>query len=178
MHFLPLSRYLLHWTHVALLVCLSALLTGCATYEMGRPAGLAARSIFIAPVVNETDLPQVAALLNAALRESFLEHGGYTLASSRARADAVVEITLRDLARAPRARLPTDTVRAASYDLSVAADVAVLTGTGRTQAQRFRIGADTVAYLNPSLPDAEYQGLPRLAQDLAQRIRDNAIYRW
>lgn len=159
----------------AFMVCLWTLLSGCAAYEWGRPGELSARSIFIAPVGNETELPQVAALLNAALREAFLEHGGYTLAPSRARADAIVEVTLRDLTRAPRARLPTDTVRAASYDLSVSADVSVLSGR---ESQRFRVTADTVSYLSPSLPDAEYQGLPRLAQDLAQRIRDNAIYSW
>ena len=159
----------------ALIGFLALLLGGCAAYDWGRPPSLNARSVFIAPVNNETELPQVAALLNAALRDAFLEHGGYTLAPNRQRADAVLEVTLRDLDRAPRARLPTDTVRAASYDLSVTADVAV---RSRSQADRFRVAADTVAYLNPSLPDAEYQGLPRLAQDLAQRIRDNAVYRW
>ncbi|MCC5839065.1 MAG: hypothetical protein JJT96_02990 [Opitutales bacterium] len=172
---MPLFTRCHHRIKFTLIVCLSAVLCGCAAYEWGRPAELAARSIFIAPVGNETELPQVAALLNAALREAFLEHGGYTLAPSRARADAVVEITLRDLERAPRARLPTDTVRAASYDLSVSAAVSVTKGG---EAHRFRVAADTVSYLSPSLPDAEYQGLPRLAQDLAQRIRDNAIYRW
>ncbi len=165
--------------HVVLtLPALAVLLTaGCAAYRAGAPDAAPVPSVFVEVVENETYLPQVTALLSRQLRETLAARGGTTLAASPRQAAHILRVTLTDLEQAPRAALPADTTRAASYDLRLGAAVALLDSAGDT-VRASTVEAATVAYLNPSLPDARHHALPRLTADLAQRIADAVLYPW
>ena len=152
-------------------------LAGCAAYSPGPPETAPARSVFVEVVENETYLPQVTALLSRQIRETFAARGGTTPAASPRQAAYILRVTLSDLEQTPRAALPADTTRAASYDIRLAAAL-VLIGPGGETARESSVEAATIAYLNPALPDARHHALPRLTADLAQRIADAVLHPW
>lgn len=168
----PLLRILAAVTAVAALI-----LSACSTYRAGPPGAVPFRSVFVEIIENETALPQATALLTRQIRENLTARGDTTLAASPRRADHILRVTLTDLDQSPRADLPADTTRAASYDLRVSAAITLLDSSGAI-ARESTVAASTVVYLNPSLPDARHQAVPRLTADLAQRIADVVLHPW
>ncbi|MCC5806698.1 MAG: hypothetical protein JJU00_10265 [Opitutales bacterium] len=162
---------------IAFLALAALLLAGCAAYRPGAPDAAPVRSVFVEIVENETYLPQVNALLTRQIRETLAARGGTTLAASPRRAAYILRVTLTDLEQTPRAALPADTTRAASYDLRLGAALALVNAEGET-VRESAVEAATVAYLNPALPDARHQALPRLTTDLARRIADAVLHPW
>ncbi len=152
-------------------------LIGCGSYQAGAPAKSTHLSYFVSIVENESALAQPSALLTRQIREAIVSRGGYRLAPSAEKADRIVSITLSQSLGTPRASLPSDTSRAASYDLRLTALARVEDASGKLLREEI-IESTTVAYLNPSLPDAEYQATPRLTEDLAQRIADLVLLQW
>ncbi len=153
-------------------------LASCTAYQLGRPAASVPSSVYLAPVVNRADVPQVRALLTDALREEFLRAGGWQLQSENA-AEARIEVTLVAFERSTAATSSTDTGRGVSFENRLVAEVTALgTKTGEVLLRPFTIEASSLALIDPSLPDSEYQTLPALSAELAARIQDRLAYTW
>ncbi|MFP4069621.1 MAG: LPS assembly lipoprotein LptE [Verrucomicrobiota bacterium] len=174
----------------ALLLLLAAcLLPGCAHYRPGAGAELPFDSIYIRPAENESFAPQAQALVSAQIRERFIRDGRVKVLADESEADAVLLVTLTEYDREAGARRGDDTVTATDFDVRLRALVSLYSSEqgGFLFADR-EIEESTVAYVDNPYDDApeatqgyhqaEYQAMPRLARDLANRITDEVLGAW
>ena len=103
------------------LICLAGLLvlTGCANYRLGTGAQLSFRTIHIAPVVNESNIPQAVAIVSTQLRETFLRDPRVILVNTPEEADVTLSVHLVNYGRVMQTRLTTDTGLARKFDVSL-----------------------------------------------------------
>lgn len=165
---------------VALLAATVGLLAGCANYRLGTPAPSSITSIYIAPVRNDATLPQATALVTAALREAFARDGRLTLAASPAAADATLTVTLRDYSRAATTVRPGDTGLARKFDLTVRATATLAPSTADAPAlfTDRPLAVTRQIFTDDGQNPAEYQALPLLAEQLADRALHAVLDVW
>lgn len=182
---------------VTAFVIAALLLTGCTTYNAGTGSASGARTIWVAPVVNKSYLPQIAAVITERVRESFLADNEQTLAR-KDDADTHLEITVTEMERSGRATGPvvTDvlvkkdvkTVRQVedrglykSYDIIISARAILTeTKTGKVLLDREYL-ASTQTLPSPysvTNADDERMLMPILARDLAKQIHDSIAHTW
>lgn len=155
-------------TLAGLLVCLTALLAGCAHYRLGTGATLAFKTLYVAPVANEAALPQAAALVTARVREAFLRDGRLTLAAGPEAADAVLTLRLDQLEREVATVRPDDTGLARKVDLDLVATATLRDRrTGTVLFENRPLVARRQVFTDSGQIQAEYQTLPLLADALA-----------
>ncbi len=67
------------------LFCLTGLLlfSGCAHYRLGTGGQLSFHTLYVAPVVNESNIPQAVAIVSTQLREAFLHDARVVLVVTR-----------------------------------------------------------------------------------------------
>jgi|TARA_B110000438_G_scaffold291824_1_gene329291 hypothetical protein len=145
-------------------------LAGCSHYKLGTESdGDLTGRIFVAPVLNESEAPQIRALLTDQIRRQFSNHPNWRLASSRSDADYLLEVTVIEFSQAIAAVSSVDTGRAASYDLSISAAIVLTTSSG-TVADQNTVEARTVLFAVPGQPETIYQAMPGLSQQLSEAI--------
>ena len=180
------------WNHftAAFIIGTIALLSGCASYNLGSSAELPFESIYIRPAANDSFAPQAQALLSAQLREAFIRDGRVKVLANEADADAVLEVTLTDYRRRAAARSSADTVVAQTFDLSLIAVTSLYNqNQGSFYFQNRQIQDVTTAYTeNPYLQEgtpetqgfqqSEYQAMPQLTRGLARKIADEVLSPW
>lgn len=161
------------------LAVIGLLLTGCAGYRLGTPsARKSISSIYIAPVQNRSEAPQVRALMASSLRDVFVEEGVVNLASQD-HAAATLEIKIEDYSRRRGASTQEDSERALSFETSLTAMVRVVdASSGEVLISDFTVTSNGISLAHPSSVDSEYQSLPSLVNDLAHRIHDRIAYSW
>lgn len=165
---------------VALVAATVGLLSGCASYRLGTPAPATFSSIYIAPLRNDADLPQATALVTAALREAFARDGRLTLAASAAAADATLTVTLRDYGRTATTVRPGDTGLARKFDLTARATATLEPSTSGTPAlfTDRPLAVTRQIFTDDGQNPAEYQALPLLAEQLADRAVHAVLDVW
>jgi len=181
----------------AAFVILALLLNGCATYKAGTGSPANARTIWVAPAVNKSYMPQISSVITERVRESFLADNAQTLVR-RNDADTRLDITVTELERNGRASGLTvadveenDGVKTTTYEadrgLDKAYDImitarAVLTDnkTGKVLLDREFL-ATTQTLPSPYVvtsADSERMLMPILARDLAKQIHDTIAHGW
>jgi hypothetical protein len=174
----------------------SALLSACAGYKPGNGSA-EMRSVFVAPVVNQSYLPGIGTALAEKMRDSLLSDNSLRLAR-KSGAEAVLEITVTNVERLGRAsglvvrnaedvngvkvvEQKEDRGLDKAYDITVTAH-AVLTDTASGQVLLDKsYDASSQALPDPYLltnADQEAALLPLLARDIARRIRDDLAQGW
>jgi hypothetical protein len=189
-------REKLPFAKVFLAALFCCVLSACATYKPG--AGSAqVRSLWIAPVVNESCLPGMGTAVAERLRDNFLHDNSIRL-SRKGNAEEVLEITVTDVERLGRAsgmlvrhakdvngqkvvEEKEDRGLDKSYDITVTVH-AVLTdaATGQILSDK-SYDATTQALPDPYVltnADDETALLPILARDIARRIHDDLAHGW
>ena len=168
----------------------ASFLGGCKSYQMGHPAELPFKSIYIQPVSNDSFAPQAQALLSAQIRDVFIRDGRTQLVASEDAADAVLMVNLTGYKRTAAARQKNDTVVASDFDLSLFAEVSLFDqNKGGYFFQSRLINETSNAYVeNPYIAagdprtqdflQSEYQAMPRLTRDLARKIADEVLSPW
>lgn len=181
----------------ALTVLSALLLAGCATYKPGSGAPTGTGTIWVAPAINKSYMPQVAAVITERVREAFLEDGEGVIAR-REDADTRLDITVTQLERNGRASgLPVLDVQKVdgvntvvtqndrgidkAYDITLVVH-AVLTNSnnGKVLFDRdFQTSTQTLAspYVVTNA-DEERMLMPVLARDLARQIHDSIAHGW
>ena len=180
-----------HTSKVAVLVCFTlAFISGCNSYQLGKPFELPFESIYIKPVTNDSFAPQAQTLLSTQIRDAFIRDGRTKLVTSREAADAVLLINLTEYNRYPAARQSEDTTTADSFSLVLAAEVSLFNqNKGDYYFLKRIINESSSAYVdNPYATPAvaqtqdflqmEYQAMPRLTHDLSRRIADEVLNTW
>jgi len=152
---------------------------GCAHYRLGTGAKLPFASIYLAPVQNQADVPQAAAIFSARLRETFLRDGRVALAASPAEADAVFTVTLTEQTRATLTTRAADTGLARKLGLTINA-TATLTDrrTGRALFENRPLSAERQVFTDSGQLQAEYDAVPLLAEKLAEAAARAALNVW
>ena len=164
------------------LICLAGLLflTGCANYRLGTGAQLSFRTIHIAPVVNESNIPQAVALVSTQLRETFLRDPRVILVNTPEEADVTLSVHLVNYGRVMQTRLTTDTGLARKFDVSLDAEATLrdnrdnkLVFENRKVSATRQIFTDGRQQLQ-----AEYQNVPLLAESLAKNVLGATLDVW
>jgi hypothetical protein len=182
---------------IALFVISALLLTGCASYKAGTGSPASTRTIWVAPVINKSYMPQISAIITERVRESFLADNEQLLAR-RNDADTHLEITITEMERSGRARGPTvvdvndkNGVKTAkqvedrglykSYDVILTARATLTDSkTGKVLMDREYL-ASTQTLPSPytvTNADDERMLIPILARDLAKQIHDSIAFTW
>ena len=175
---------------VSLFSLVALLLSGCQNYQLGSSSPLSFKSIYIAPVQNDSFAPQAQAQLSIQIRETFIRDGRIQVVSKPDKADVVLETTLTEYRRPASARSSTDTVEATDFDLTLEANFSLFenkTSKFLLNNARARASVNTKTnnpYQEASITNsdsfhlAERQAMPLLARDLAREITDQILSPW
>lgn len=166
---------------LAIVAMLAAFLgfTGCSHYQLGTGATPAFRTIYLEPVVNQTQLPQSQALLSTRIRESFLRDNRLALVNSPDAADATLAVVINDYHRDVAAVRENDTGLARKFNvtLGVACTLRDQRG-GRIIFEGRLVNAQREIFTDSGQLQAEYQTLPLLADSLAGKIVHAVLDVW
>ncbi|MFZ9683143.1 MAG: LPS assembly lipoprotein LptE [Cephaloticoccus sp.] len=166
--------------HVRLLTALLGLglFAGCAGYQLGTGTVLAFQTLHVAPVTMRALIPQAQPILTGALREAFAGDGRVTLAPTPD-ADATLSITVRDYRRDVATVRPGDTGLARKFVVTLTAEATLVNNaTGREFFHQRVIEVKRDVFTDSGQQQAEYQILPLLAQDLADKARHAVLDTW
>lgn len=158
---------------------LSLLLGGCASYHSGSPQALPYSSVSVSPSRNLSSLPQIEGPLNAAVRQAILQSGSLKLANG-ANADAILEITVLEVRREIAAVSSNDVGRGRKFELVANLEFSLKkpgeAGLFFIERQPFSIKRDI--YSDSGLVDSEYQAVPEISRQIAERVAELLVDRW
>ncbi len=161
------------------LFALGLLASGCAHYQLGTGSKLTFQRLYVAPVANDTALPQAVALVSTQIRESLLRDGRVTLVSAEADADATLVITLTNYGREVATVRPDDTGLARKFNLTLEAKATLRDQrTGKLLFENRALSSQRQAFTDSGQLQAEYQTLPLLAASLAESVRNAVLDVW
>lgn len=169
-----------------LLLVLVGLITSCSHYRLGADGQLAFTTLYVAPVKNDTQAPQVVALFSAQLRAALLREGRVTLVNSAHEADATLEVALTRFARNATTARQDDAGLARKFDLTLGAVCSLrdnrtdraLFEQRAVETTRQIFSTPTPASRESDQLQAEYNVMPLLAQSLATRVAHAALDVW
>lgn len=167
---------------LALFASLAALALGlasCANYRLGTGSDTPYATVHVAVVKSDVLLSQAAALVSTQVREAFIKDGRVRLVDSAADADAVLTLTLDDYHRDVTVARADDTGLARRFDLVLQARAALV--DQRTKQVIFAnrpLKVTRGAFTDSGQLQSEYQALPLLADQLAERALHAVLDRW
>jgi hypothetical protein len=164
----------------ALLAIALAGLVSCAHYHFGAAGPLPFHKLYVTVVKNRSYAPQVEAPVTEMLRQSLLQEGNLQL-TEQADADATLDVVLFDYQRSTAATQQGNSLNAQSYTLLLTAKCTLVDNrSGKVYFKDRQIDASQVAYVQggDSFSEAEYQTMPKLARDLAEKIKDEIVSTW
>lgn len=154
-------------------------LTACRHYQPGPGGTSEIRTLYIAPVGQTSGLPQANALITTAVREAFRRDGRVRLARSPAEADAVLTLTLDDYRRETATVQAADTGLARKFDLLLNASARLESPRdGRVWFAARPLQVRRQAFVDQGQLQSEYQALPHLAAELADRVVHAVLDVW
>jgi len=161
------------------LVAIALLAGGCSHYQLGTGGTLTFQRLYIAPVANETELPQAVALVSTQIRESLLRDGRVILVASPDDAEAVLTVTLTQYAREVATVLPGDTGLARKFNLNLEARCTLRDlRSGAALFENRILSSQRQVFTDSGQLQAEYQTLPLLATALAESVRNTVLDVW
>lgn len=153
------------------------LLSGCAHYQLGTGNNPGYRTIALAPIDNRSFAPQIHAVLTDAVFQQFARGGGVKVEKESDQPEVVLHITVTDFNKYMGASSSTDSGRARSLAMTLKATARLTDTTGKElYVQEF--SASQEFYADSGLSRAESQGLPQLADLLAQKIYRAVVSKW
>ena len=169
------------------LIATLGILSACKSYQLGSPAEIPFKSIYLKPVSNRSYAPQAQTIVSAMLRENFIQDARVKVVAKEKNADAVLFVDLTDYRRSSTVRNPQDTAIADSFDIQLAADISLLDQkTGAYLFENRPIQATTNAYTSNPYENnsiivyqlSERQAMEPLARELARKITDMVLNPW
>jgi hypothetical protein len=162
-----------------LLGLVGLLLSGCSNYRLGTGGQLSFRTLYVAPVVNESNLPQAVAIVSTRLREEFLNDPRIILVNTPEDADATLTVSLVNYSRLSQTRQTVDTGLSRKFDVTLDAEATLRDNRdNKLIFENRKVQATRQAYVDSGQLQAEYQNVPLLAETLAKNIRAAALDIW
>jgi len=173
----------------AISLFLTALLSGCASYQLGSHSELPFESIYIRPASNASFAPQSQAILSAQVRDAFIKDGRVKLLSHQSEADAILEISIIEYTRQSGARRRSDTETAQTFRVGLEAEISLLNAnTGALYFEQRKLEEHEGIYVDNPYANtaaekqgyirAEYNAMPRITRGLARKIADEVLSPW
>jgi hypothetical protein len=153
--------------------------TGCANYQLGTGVVPKFTTLYVAPVTSDALIPQARVLVATQVREALLRDGRVTLADSAEQADAVLTIVLSSYNRQVVVSKQDDTGLARRFDVTLVAHATLV--DNRTKQAYFSqrpLEAKRGVFTDSGLVPSEYQGMPLLAEDIAEATVHAVLDTW
>lgn len=152
-------------------------LSGCANYQLGDRVDLPFQTVYVEPVVNHSFAPQAEVILAKQVIED-LNRGGQ-VKTADAKADATLSIVLSDYQRGVTATRPQDTQQARAFSLTLTASITLTNNrTGEVYLEQREITASQQAFTDGGFIQSEYQAMPVLTRQLAEKISNQVLSAW
>ena len=165
-----------------LLPCLAFIVflcAGCANYRLGQPAELPFRTLYVAPVANDSYAPQVQVPLSNSIIDLFLNDGTVRITQNQHTADAILEVTVSEYERDVSTTDEDDTFLARSYNVTLRADCTLKDQrTGTIYFENRSVSASNRVFFDSGFQPSEYENMPRLTRDLAREVRNLVLSTW
>lgn len=166
----------------AILFCLAslALLAGCSNYRLGTGAKPAFNTLYVAPVVNESGIPQAVAVVSTQIREAFINDPRIVIVNTPEEAEATLAVTLVGYGRTLQTSQRADTGLARKFDITLDAQATLRdTRDGRAIFEKRKVQAVRQVFTDGGQQlQAEYQNLPFLAEALAGNLVSATLDVW
>lgn len=154
-------------------------LAGCSHYQLGTGAAPAFATLYVAPVANQTLLPQAQTIVSSQLRTAFTTDGRITLVNSAAEAHATLTVIIHDYHRDVAAAREDDTGLARKFTIALGATCTLRDNrSGLVLFSGRPVTVHRDAYTDSGQLQSEYQTLPLLAETLAQKISHTVLDTW
>jgi hypothetical protein len=157
---------------------------GCANYQWSRPA-LPFKTLYVQPATNDGFAPQAQASLSSQIRQAFIRDGRLKIVSDPANAEAILQVNLNNYRRNAASRRSDDNELALSFDLVLQARIVLYNpAAGSNYFEPRELSARTSTFASQpnseadSFSRAEYQVMPRLTSELANKIADEVLSVW
>jgi hypothetical protein len=147
--------------------------TGCANYQLGTSGKVSFRTLYVAPVVNESNLPQGVAIISTQLRESLLQDSRIILVNTPEEAEATLTVRLLKYGRTGKTSRHDDTGLARNFDVTIEAEASL-----RDNRDNRKASASREVFGDSGQLQAEYNNVPLLAEILAKNIRSATLDTW
>lgn len=167
---------------LALFASLAALALGlasCANYRLGTGSETRYATLHVAVVKSDTLLPQAVATVTTQVREAFIKDGRVRLVDTAGEADAVLTLTLEDYHRETTVARADDTGLARRFDIVLQARAALVDQRAKQTVFANRpLKVTRGAFTDSGQLQSEYQLLPLLAEQLAERSLHAVLDTW
>ena len=164
-----------------LLLCLTGvlLLSGCANYRLGTGGQVSFRTLYVAPVVNESNAPQAVAIVSTQIREAFLHDSRVILVNTAEEADATLTVHLLKYSREAQTRQTIDTGLARKFDVTLNAEATLRDNrSNKLLFEKRQVQATRQVFVDSGQLQAEYQNIPLLAETLAKNVLGATLDVW
>lgn len=157
---------------------LLGLLSACSHYYLGRSTPPPFSTLAILAVENDSFAPQIQAALSDQLVRTFVSDGTVKIVPA-GEAEATLSVIVTNFDQSLSATRESDTALARSYDLTLGA-VCTLTNnqTRTTLLDQALVSTTLNLQVESNFIDVQYQAMPALARNLAQKIRDRILNAW
>jgi hypothetical protein len=154
--------------------------SGCANYHLGTDSALSFSTIYVAPVVNETNLPQTVAIVSTQIREAFLKEPRVVLVNTPDEADVTLNVHLVKHSREGQTRLTSDTGLVRKFDVTLEAEATLHDNRSNKDIFKGRkLQAVRQVFTDGGQQlQAEYQNVPLLAESLAKSLVGATVDVW
>jgi outer membrane lipopolysaccharide assembly protein LptE/RlpB len=164
-----------------LLLCLTGvlLLSGCANYRLGTGGQVSFRTLYVAPVVNESNAPQTVAIVSTQLREAFLHDSRVILVNTPEEADATLTVHLLKYSREGQTRQTVDTGLIRKFDVTLNAEATLRDNRdNKLLFEKRKVQATRQVFVDSGQLQAEYQNIPLLAETLSKNVLGATLDVW
>lgn len=159
-------------------VGLTAVLSGCAGYQLGSTIPPDIKTVFIRTFVNATGEPQLEVPTTNATIQEFQKDGTLTV-TGEGDADLVVEAKLVGYELEPVSYRRDRPAQTQDYRVRIVADAtATRASTGKVLAEMKGVEGEATFKISGDLKTDERNALPKAARDLAHRIVKNVVEQW
>jgi hypothetical protein len=135
-------------------------------------------TVYIAPVHNDSVVPQMQTVLSAQIRQKLLQHPRVKLASN-SEADVTLTATIVHFDQSVAATMSDDTVRAKSFTLNVRAECSLFDNrTGKYLFRSHVVGASINSRAEGDYLRNKSQVIPQLSLKLAEQIGNAVCNPW
>jgi hypothetical protein len=163
------------------LLCFAGLLllSGCAQYRLGTGGKVTFRTLYVAPVVNETQAPQAVALVSSRLRDAFLQDPRIILVNTPEEADATLTVRLVRYKRDAQSSQSNDTGLARKFDIILDAEATLRDNRdNKFVFEKRNVQAVRQVFTDSGQLQAEYQNISLLAEVLGKNVRSATLDVW
>lgn len=162
---------------LVLAVCLAGV--GCSHYHLGTEAKPGFSTLGIEPVTVKALIPQSAPIFSTQVREAFIRDGRVAVVDASAAPDATLSLVLKTYDREVATVRPGDTGLARKFIITVTAEATLRDNrAGKDLFTNRPLVLKRQLYTDSGQNQAEYQLLPLLAQDLAEKARHAVLDVW